>query len=102
MHELGGESNATSSSIVPLFVYWLTFGHSAHVEANCLTDYKGDFLGFCFAHQLDRRGAPPGLVQRFMPLCSAQHKRTYVVLAVMLRSGCEGACLLGFLVLNPT
>ncbi len=49
------------------------------------------------SHALGRRGNNPtgfrcggaryGLMQEFMRLCSAQHKRTYVVFAVMLRSG---------------
>ena len=35
-------------------------------EADCLTDHKGDGLGFCLAYYLGCRGAPFGLVQQFV------------------------------------
>ena len=43
-----------------------------------------------------------GLMQHLVGLCSAQHKRTYVVFEVMLRGGCEGASSLGLLILDTT
>ena len=67
-----------------------------------LADDKGDCLGLRLPHDL-RGGRPAlGLVQHLVRLCSAQHKRTYVVFAVMLRSGCEGASSLGLLILDTT
>jgi hypothetical protein len=41
-------------------------------------------------------------VQHLVCLCSAQHKRTYVVFAVMLRSGWQGAYSLDMQILNTT
>jgi hypothetical protein len=41
-------------------------------------------------------------MQYLVRLCSAQHKHTYVVFAVMLRNDFEGGSLLGLQSLNTT
>ena len=74
----------------------------AHLQTHGLTHDEGHGLGFGFAHGGGGDGAALGLMEKLVRLCSAKHKRTYVVFAVMLRSGCEGASSLGLLILDTT
>ena len=67
-----------------------------------LADDKGDSLGFRLLDYLGRGRPAICRVQHLVRLCIAQHKDTYVVFAVMLRSGCEGAYSLGLLILDTT
>jgi hypothetical protein len=61
------------------------------VQSNGLADDKGDGLGLCLAYCLGGCGAALGFVKPLVCLCSAQHKHTYVVFAVMLCSGLKAS-----------
>ena len=62
-------------------------GCPPRIESNRPADHERDCLGLGLTHGLRGRRAALGLVQHLVSLCSAQHKHTYVVFAVMLRSG---------------
>ena len=50
----------------------------SHLETHGLADNEGYCLDFGFARSCCREDAALGPVQKFVRLCSAQHKRTYV------------------------
>jgi hypothetical protein len=60
-------------------------------QPNGLADNEGHGFGLCLPYRLGGGGAAVALVEELMRLCSAQHKRTYVVFAVMLCSGLKAS-----------